>query len=259
MADYAFGDTQLAANRLALLADVFAESSRAFMLESIDSRPQMAADLGCGPGYTTHLAARTLNPRHTAGLDSSESFLTHAGTTATERVSFHLHDITKIPFPIVPSDVMFGRFLLTHLRDPEEMVSLWGSQLRVHGRLLMEEVEYVDTTDPIVTSYLDMQHAMLKEKGNSLYIGPQIHKIAKTSTMKRRTSNVQTLAIPADKAAAMFLMNFSVWRSNKFLQRNYGPEALDEVETHLRALTEDRDSKTPVEWGLRQVVMERGA
>ena len=55
---YAFGDTDLAARRLALLAETFAESSRAFMREAAGGRLRMAADLGCGPGYSTPPAGR---------------------------------------------------------------------------------------------------------------------------------------------------------------------------------------------------------
>ena len=72
---YAFGDTTLAAKRLFLLGETFSEATRVFMRESVDTRLEMAADLGCGPGYTTHLLADTLSPCHTVGLDNSESFV----------------------------------------------------------------------------------------------------------------------------------------------------------------------------------------
>ena len=131
---YAFGDTGLAARRLARLASIFEESSAAFMRRSVDFRPRLAVDLGCGPGYSTSLVANTLKPDRTVGLDNSESFLSHARATASEGVSFHLHDITTTPFPTGLCDVMFGRFELTHLRDPEAVVQLWLGQLRTGPR-----------------------------------------------------------------------------------------------------------------------------
>ena len=89
MTGYAFGDTDDAARRLVLLAETFADSSSPFMRGSVEARPRLAIDLGCGPGYSTHLVADTLNPEHTAGLDNSESFLAlaHAQTTASEKVT----------------------------------------------------------------------------------------------------------------------------------------------------------------------------
>ena len=79
---YAFGDSDLAARRLRLLSDTFAESSSSFMRESVLTQPQRAADLGCGPGFSTHLLATTLNPFDTVGLDNSENFLAYARQTA---------------------------------------------------------------------------------------------------------------------------------------------------------------------------------
>ena len=145
---YAFGDTDLAAQRLALLAETFAESSRAFMREAARAGLRMAGDMGCGPGYSTHLLANALAPDHTVGLDNSESFLALARPTATSSVSFRFHDITTGPFPSGPYDLLSCRFGLTHLRSPGTVVELWGDQLDVNGLLLMEEVEYLARRNP---------------------------------------------------------------------------------------------------------------
>jgi len=227
------------------------------MREAAGNRPSKAADLGCGPGYSTHLLAGTLEPGHTVGLDNSESFLALARPTASGRVSFHLHDITTGPFPSGPYDLIFSRFELTHLQRPERVVDLWGSQLNAGGRLLMEEVEYVGTTHPVFTSYLDIQQAMLTDQGNSLYIGPVLDAIPATGSLKRRSSNVQYIPIPADRAAAMFHMNIGVWRHNDFVRRTYAQPDLDDLETALAAIASGRTDAGPVEWGLRRIVMER--
>ena len=174
-------------------------------------------------------------------------------------MSFLLHDITKTPFPTGLCDVIFSRFELTHLRDPEAVVQSWGAQLRLGGRLLIEEVEYIDTVDPTLNSYLDMQQAMLKQQGNALFIGPRLDAIADSASLKRRASDVQVLQVHAARAAAMFLMNFSVWRHNDFVQRTYGPTVLDDLESRLRLFAEGRIESAAVEWGLRQIVMERVA
>ncbi len=61
---YLFQDTDLAARRLAVLAEVFAPASRAFLLDVVQSRPELALDLGCGPGYTTRLLAEVTLYHH---------------------------------------------------------------------------------------------------------------------------------------------------------------------------------------------------
>ena len=254
---YAFGDTELAAQRLALLAETFAQSSRAFMGKAPQRGLRLVADLGCGPGYSTHLLAGTLEAAHTIGLDNSRSFLELACPTASERVSFRLHDITTGPFPSGPYDLLFSRFELTHLQHPEAVVELWGRQLDVSGRLLIEEVEYIETTHPVFTSYMEINQAMLTEQGNSLYIGPVLDAIPDPPSLKRSSSHVQTVPVPADRAAAMFHMNLGVWRHNDFVRRSFDPSVLDDLERHLEAITSGGTAITPVEWGLRHIVMDR--
>ena len=254
---YSFGDTDLAARRLALLAETFTGSSRVFMREAGGVRPRMAADLACGPGYSTHLLAEALAPGHTVGLDNSKSFLALARPTATASVSFRLHDITTGPFPSGPFDLIFCRFGLTHLQDPGAVVERWGRQLEVNGLLLMEEVEYIDATHPVFTSYLDIQQAMLTGQGNSLYIGPVLDGLPDSDSLKRRSSMVQPVPIPAARAAQMFHMNLGVWRHNDFVRRTYNPANLDELESSLAAIASGSSEVTPVEWGLRRIVIKR--
>ncbi len=58
---YLFGDSDLAQQRLELLARVFEESTRDFVLEAAaDRRWRLAVDLGCGPGFTTGLIVQSL-------------------------------------------------------------------------------------------------------------------------------------------------------------------------------------------------------
>lgn len=254
---YAFGDTDLAARRLALVAETFADTSAAFMRESVKTRPHLAADLGCGPGYTTHLLADTLDPIRTVGLDNSENFLDQARTTASEKVSFHLHDITTAPFPEAPFDLIFSRLVLTHLQDPIAAIALWADQLSPQGLLLIEEVERIDTDTPALLTYLDIQQAMLTHQNNELYIGPRIDVLTASGKLHRRSSNVRTLQVPAHRAAAMFHMNLDVWRHKDFVQQTYTPATLDSLEQDLQALTQDHTDAPPVNWRLRQIVIER--
>src|SRR2546428_6742954 len=95
-ARYTFGDSDLASERLQLLAEVFGPSSRHF-LQTVGLRPRLALDLGCGPGDTTRLLAEALSPDRTVGLERSRSFLKLARKRQTDRVSFLEHDVTEMP------------------------------------------------------------------------------------------------------------------------------------------------------------------
>ncbi|GAG40450.1 unnamed protein product, partial [marine sediment metagenome] len=66
---YAFGDTEIAATRLGMVARVFEPASRAFLREVDPAARELVVDLGCGPGHTTALLAEALQCRRTVGLD----------------------------------------------------------------------------------------------------------------------------------------------------------------------------------------------
>ena len=118
-----------------------------------------------GPATPRSCLLKLCPQTNTVGLDNSESFLRLAQKSASERLSFLLHDITTGPFPSGPFDLLFSRFELTHLRESDAVVMLWGEQLNVHGLLLIEEVERVETNIAVLRTYLDMQQAMLRDQG----------------------------------------------------------------------------------------------
>ena len=57
-------DTDTAAQRLRVLAEMFAESTKTFRLDAVSDRPCRAFDLGCGPGYKTLILANTVHHAH---------------------------------------------------------------------------------------------------------------------------------------------------------------------------------------------------
>ena len=92
--------------------------------------------------------------RRTVGLDRSVAFIATASADQTPGVSFVAYDVTRTPFPIGPADLVFARLLLAHLPDPTDFVDEWLSTLAVGGRLLLDDVESVDTDDRVMQTYL---------------------------------------------------------------------------------------------------------
>ena len=254
---YAFGDTEIARRRLTLLAETFERSSEQFLRESVNAHPDLAADLGCGPGYSTHLLAKVANPRHTIGFDNSQRFLAHALTAASKSVTFERHDITRAQFPRGPFDLMFSRFALTHLRDPEGVVAMWCSQLRPAGRLLIEEVEHIETLIPAFVAYLGIQRDMLANQDNSLYVGPRFGAMADPERSWFLVNQVTTFDVSPARAAGMFHMNLATVRNNDFVREKFDSKFLAELDEDLHAMTRIRASRPSINWQLRQIVLGR--
>jgi SAM-dependent methyltransferase len=249
---YAFGDTDLAAARLATVAEVFAPKSRSFLSNFAQRSFDLALDLGCGTGRTTHLVAEVLRPGRTVGIDRSESFLSLARPSAIDGISFVRHDVTAVPLPTGAADLVYCRFLLSHLPRPQGQVAKWSTQLRPGGILLLDEVEWIRTTDPVFGLYLEMVTAMLERQGNNLYVGPLLEAMPEPADMSRRSSQLATLTPASRLAAKMFLMNLRVWRGEPIVREAYGEETLSSLEADLATLAES-GSSSEITWGLRQL------
>jgi trans-aconitate 2-methyltransferase len=254
---YLFQDTGRAARRLQILAGVFAPSSRAFMQDIVGRVPQLAVDLGCGPGYTTRLLVDTTRCVRAIGLDNSEHFLTLARRNATECISFVRHDVTQVPFPIEQSDLISCRFLLTHLREPQSVIERWATQLRPQGLLLLEEVEWIQTERSLFRTYLDIVAAMLEHEANQLYIGPLLDKLQIGNGLRRRVSRVYDLPVSTVQAATLFYLNIQSWKNQPFIQGHYPVSMIEQLEHNLRELVETSTSEGEIEWGLRQLAYDR--
>ena len=260
MGGYAFGDSAPAARRLGLLADLFEPPSRAF-LERVAGRlagrsPDLAVDLGCGTGHTTRLLAEVVGARRTLGLDQSASFVARAAEAAPPGVGFAVHDVRAVPFPAGgPAGLLSCRLLLSHLPDPPAVLAAWATQLAPGGLLLVDEVEVIHTGDPALRGYLNTAGALLASRGQTLEVGPVLHRLPDPPGLTRRHDQLATLAPPAPRAAAMFAQNLAVW----------GAQAVAEgvtTDRDLRALAEDlaavADGRRPasITWELRQLVWE---
>jgi len=254
---YLFGDADIAAQRLQVLAEVFAEPSRAFLRHATSGKLGLAVDLGCGPGFTTHLLAATLPCDHVAGLDTSQHFISLAQQTTADGVSFYRHDVTCVPFPVGPCDLLYCRFLLTHLKHPQAMLEPWATQLRCEGLLLMEEAEWIETQHPVFTAYLDIVATLLAHQANDLYVGRLLHTLQDTSTLQRRLSEVRRLQVATDCAAALFFLNLQSWKEHPFIQTTYSSSVTRALERELDILRQQPGSASDIEWGIRQIVFAR--
>lgn len=256
---YLFKDTDLAARRLRVLAEVFEPASRAFLRDvAVGERPALALDLGCGPGDTTRLVAEVTGCEQAFGIDASEHFVALATTeNASEHISFVRHDLTQIPFPTGSGDLLFCRMLLTHLQDPLAAIKLWGTQVRSRGLLLLDEVEWIRTDHALFQTYLGIVAAMLEQQANQLYIGPVLDQYQPGGDLKRQLSRVYQLPVSTRQAATMFSLNIPSWKSQPFIQATYPPEMIEQIERELRDLAEHATGEGEITWSMRQVVYQR--
>ena len=130
--DYHFGDSDVAAERLRHLAEVFEPSTRQFLDQLRLPSGARIADLGCGPGHTTRLLAEFFPTAIVRGFDKSKNFIASARAVAGPRAAFEVADVTTA-LSGGPYELIYCRYLLTHVPDFRGAVALWSQQLAAGG------------------------------------------------------------------------------------------------------------------------------
>jgi ubiquinone/menaquinone biosynthesis C-methylase UbiE len=251
---YTFGDSDLAARRLALVAATFAKSTRQFLVTRARPAPEFAIDLGCGPGYTTELIRATVGPARILGVDSSPAFVAAAAKRiADDRTRLLCADALDLPLEVADADLIFARMLLTHLRDPLAAIDVWRGRLSERGTLLLEEVDSIATEDPPLAGYLALQREMLTANGHALDIGPRLDEGLREHPALR-ANVVTTLLVPAPVAARMFAMNLETWRGRPEVTESHDTEELNALATGLERIAQG-EAEAQITWRLRQLVL----
>jgi trans-aconitate 2-methyltransferase len=248
---YAFRQTEAAADRLALVAELFGPVTSAFLREHAPGETELAIDLGCGPGHTTELIADVVRPCRLVGLDTSPLFLELGGERLGNRAALLEHDVTDTPFPAREPTLLYCRFLLTHQTAPTALVQRWLGELAQSGRLLVEEVESMDTDEPVFRRYLGVVERMLTARGHRNDIGPELAAFRPAGARVVCSRVAETTPDPRF-AARMFRANLAVWADD--------PVAAGEADELAAEL--DRRIETagdPITWRMRQIVYETEA
>jgi len=252
--DYSFGDTDEAARRLGVLADIFDPASTAFLTAHVPSQPTLAVDLGCGPGHSTRLLARVTGATRTVGLDASESFVAQARHDAASGVHFVAHDVRDSPWPVTGVDLAYARLVLAHLREPEVVALRWLAQLAPGGLLALDELEWFHTDDPALARYMEIATALVAAHGGAMFAGPMLSGVDPGAQGRRRANVVREWEVPVPRAAALFRLNLAVWRPDPLVPAD--DVELEELSSTLETLSNGGGSETTVTWGLRQMVLE---
>ncbi len=255
---YQFGDSRPAADRLRLLAEAFAPTSSEFLRSLGRFDPRAVADLGCGPGYTTRMLGEIFAAARVTGFDSSPQFIEMAERQKFPGASFVLADVTS-PLPGEPFDLIYCRYLLTHLAGAIDVIESWSHRLRAGGILAIEENDWIQTTEPAMAKYLSIVERMLADSGQRLYVGAELHAKPDWHNFSVESSELVATGLSNHQAARMFVLNLESWRYRPFVERNYSSSELDRLHQDLTRLADDRSGDNAITFGRRRMVLRRKA
>ena len=257
---YSFGDTGPASIRLQRLAALYRPASEALLLRAKQLSPApitLAIDIGAGPGHTTALVAEATTAARTIGLERSPTFCEEARSRSAPGLEFIEHDVSTSALPCTQADLAFCRFLLTHLPEPVAALRLWRSALRSGGLLVLEELERLRSSDPVLSRYYELIEGLQRHHGQRMYDGAHLEGYLEEAGFEVLTSEIHQAGISAAAMASLHRPNLENVRRDPWVLEHFEASILDELAEGLTRLEARRDNRTPIDNSLRQIIARR--
>jgi SAM-dependent methyltransferase len=169
-------------DRLRILGRIVAPTTRA-LLERAGVRPGMAClDVGCGGGDSTAALAAIAGPAgRVVGLDADATAIGLARQAAASSGLGHVEfrvGAAGQGEATAEYDVVYARFLLTHLGEPGAAVAWMLAQLRPRGLLVVEDIDvrghFCDPPNAAFARYNVLYTELVQRQGADPFIGPRL-------------------------------------------------------------------------------------
>jgi SAM-dependent methyltransferase len=187
VAHYVIRGGAVGRERLRVLARVMWPTTAALLDEVGVAPDARCLDMGCGGGDVTVQLARRVPQGHVVGADLDPVKLQAATAEAADagitNVSYRSLDVTAAPGAggtdaEDPFDLIYVRFVLTHLPDPERAVAGLRDRLAPGGVLVAEDIDFrghfCHPPLPAFDRYVELYRAAARARGCDPDIGPRL-------------------------------------------------------------------------------------
>lgn len=166
------------AARLSVLTEVMAEFTGGLLDRAGVPTGGLILDAGCGVGEVSRDLLRRAGPDgRVVGLDLDAEKIAVAARNAPPGLSFHVAGL-ETAADLGPFDLIYARFLLSHLTDPAGALSLFHRALKPGGLVVVEDVEFTAhlcvPPRPAFDRYVAGYQAAASARGADANIGPRL-------------------------------------------------------------------------------------
>ncbi|MFZ5677391.1 MAG: methyltransferase domain-containing protein [Pseudomonadota bacterium] len=175
--------------RLAVLSKALAPTTERHLDRAGSLTGLTAVDVGCGGGDVTFALARRVGPQgQVLGIDLDEEKLGWARAEAQAQgfaqVRFETLNVTQ-PWPVTGVDLVYARFILTHLREPQAMLAQALAALKPGGQILVEDIDFpghfASPECPALDRYVALYMNLSRRRGGDPSIGRRLELLLETA------------------------------------------------------------------------------
>ena len=175
--------------RLRLIARVMSPTTLAFLRTVPLAQDARCLDVGCGGGDVTVALSRMVPQGHVTGIDFDGSKILlaqgEAKTLGIENVDFRAEDVTAGPQTDDRYDLIYVRFVLTHLRDPAAALARFYNQLKPGGMLAVEDIDFGGYVcyppSAAFNRYVELYSESARARGCDPCIGPRLPSLVQSA------------------------------------------------------------------------------
>lgn len=168
--------------RLGVLAEVMLPTTTRLLRHAGLALGMNCLDVGCGGGHVCLLMAEMVGPSGTVvGTDIDAEILELARQDAQDlgykNVEFRVCDATVCTDPEA-YDLVYARFVLTHLSDPQKCLDAMVQSCRPSGVIVIEDIEFLASfcypPNPAYDRYVELYQQTVLKRGGDPNIGPKL-------------------------------------------------------------------------------------
>jgi ubiquinone/menaquinone biosynthesis C-methylase UbiE len=171
--------------RLNLLAHTMAPTTRALLVDAGVGTGMACIDVGCGGGHVTQILAEMVGPSgRVVGIDFDPVKLA-AATADAERaglrnVEFQETDVLHWRESSI-YDVVYGRFIVSHLSDSAPLLSTMRNALRPGGGVVLEDIDlsggFCWPANDGYGRYSELYRAVVHRRGGDADLGKRLFEL----------------------------------------------------------------------------------
>ena len=184
--------------RLRVLARVMWPTTSALFARVGIAPTARCLDLGCGGGDVTRELAQIASDGFVVGtdLDATKVELARAETAkaGVDNVEFRIDDVLQPPADDQRFDVVYARFLLTHLADPAKALENITARVEHGGVLVVEDIDcsghFCYPPSPAFVRYVEWYIETARARGCDPNIGPRLPGLLRDAGLDEIAMNV---------------------------------------------------------------------
>ena len=222
-------------------------TSRALLRRAGLRRGTTFLDVGCGVGDLTRKVSRL--GAVATGVDIDPGFVARA-RAASPGLRFECLNVCDLESLGQTYDVVYARYLLSHLPDSAEGLRAMVAATRPGGAVVVEDIDFdlhvAQPRVPAFDSYLNLYRAVVRSRGGDPHLGRHLFRLAREAGLVSPEAGLQVRVMTTGEGKRISSLTLAGIRDSAVAGGLATSEEIDAMLNDLRQFEEDPDTLVSV-------------